>query len=172
MKLIVLQGPPGCGKSTWCKNYIANLDAEERKTTVVVSRDAIREMTGTYWVPEREDYITEVETYMITEALKKGYTVISDATNLNENTIARMNVMAHCCGAELKIVDLHKSFLETLERDKNREMDGSERAKEGHLSVGYDVLEGYYARYYPDEYRKEMGFAPTEREPEYHNNKH
>ena len=36
-KLIVLQGPPCSGKSTWAKEYVRN-----NKDTVIVSRDSFR----------------------------------------------------------------------------------------------------------------------------------
>ena len=37
-KIIVLQGPPACGKSTWAKEYV-----KDKKDWVIVSRDEIRE---------------------------------------------------------------------------------------------------------------------------------
>ena len=37
MKLIIMSGAPGCGKSTYARKY-----CEEHKDTVIVSRDAIR----------------------------------------------------------------------------------------------------------------------------------
>ena len=90
MKLIILQGPPASGKTTWTKDYLNKCSEKERNNTVVVSRDTIRDATGTYWVPSREYYITELEDHMITGALSRGMDVIIDATNLNPKTLQRL----------------------------------------------------------------------------------
>ena len=47
--MIVLQGCPASGKSTWAKEFI-----KDKPNWVIVSRDEIREGTGKYWVPSRE----------------------------------------------------------------------------------------------------------------------
>ena len=47
-KLIILQGPPASGKTTYCNEYLSELSSEERKNVVIVSRDTIRQSTGTY----------------------------------------------------------------------------------------------------------------------------
>ena len=64
-KMIVLQGPPACGKSTWAKEYV-----KDKKDWVIVSRDEIREGTGKYWVPSRDGYISEIEEFSIRSAIR------------------------------------------------------------------------------------------------------
>ena len=159
-KLIILQGPPASGKTTWCNEYLSKLSDEERKSVVIVSRDTIRQSTGTYWVPEREDYITTLENTMIQEALKRGFTVISDATNLNPRTIDRLKALAAEFDAEIEFKEFYIPFKVALERDRIRgEMASSKdnvREAAGHLSVGRKVLEGYYMRYYKERYIKEL----------------
>ena len=168
-KLIILQGPPASGKTTWCNEYLSELSSEERKNVVIVSRDTIRQSTGTYWVPEREDYITVLEDTMIREALKRGFTVISDATNLNPKTIKHLEELAAEFSAEVEFKEFYVPFKVALERDKIRgEMASSKdnvREAAGHLSVGRKVLEGFYMRYYKERFVKELYIDSREVEP-------
>lgn len=169
MKLIVLQGPPASGKTTWVTEHLNSMSKEERARTVVVSRDTIRQGTGTYWVPEREDYITELENHMMIEALKRGFDVISDATNLNPKTIDRLKDMAREYGADIEFVELYVPFKVALARDKARGESGTDaddvRAAAGHLTVGRKVLEGFYTRYYKERFIKEMYVDQREVDP-------
>lgn len=144
MKLTILQGPPAAGKSTWVREYLSKLSEDERKKVVVVSRDAIRESTGTYWVPEREQYITRLEDTAMKAALLNGLDVINDATNLNPKTIEHLKDIAAQCGAEVDFVPLYVSFKTALERDKKRER-----------SLGRKVIEGFYKRYYKERFEYE-----------------
>ena len=168
-KLIILQGPPASGKTTWCNEHLSKLSEEERKRTVIVSRDTIRQSTGTYWVPEREDYITVLEDTMIREALARDFTVISDATNLNPKTIKRMQDMAAEFKAEVEFKEFYVPFKVALERDKARGAKASAadsvREAAGHLSVGRKVMEGFYMRYYKEQFLKELYIDPREVDP-------
>lgn len=146
MRLIILQGPPAAGKSTWVKNYLNNIPKKVREKTVVVSRDAIRDSTGTYWVPNREDYISELEMYAMRNAFDHGMDVINDATNLNPETIKKLVSLAHeYKDIEIKHVPLYIPFKEALARDANRER-----------PVGKKVLESFYQRYFKEAYEKEL----------------
>lgn len=64
-KILVLQGPPASGKSTYARGLIKN-----NKEWVIVSRDSIRESRGDYWVPEQEDYVSSVEELQIRSAIR------------------------------------------------------------------------------------------------------
>ena len=55
-KIIVLQGPPASGKSTWARDT-----AKAGTPYVIVNRDSIREARGEYWIPEQETYISDLE---------------------------------------------------------------------------------------------------------------
>ena len=149
MKLIILQGPPACGKSTWVKNYLESLSKEEREKTVVVSRDEIRKSTGTYWVPSREDYITELEDAAMRNAFKHDLTVINDATNLNPKTLTHLREIATECGAQTEYVPLYVPFKEAVERDRKR-------GEQGGLEVTKNVIKGFYQRYFPDRLADEL----------------
>lgn len=79
MKLLILKGLPGSGKSTFGKNFV-----KENKQYVRVNRDDLRNMRGDYWIPKQEDLITAWENNCIMSAFSMGYSVVLDATNLNE----------------------------------------------------------------------------------------
>lgn len=47
LKILILQGPPASGKSFFVNKFL-NEDINRAKKWVAVSRDSIRESTGTY----------------------------------------------------------------------------------------------------------------------------
>jgi len=147
--MIILQGPPACGKSTWVKNYLEKLSKDEREKTVVVSRDIIRQSTGTYWVPSREDYISVLEDTMMEQAFVKGFDVINDATILNPKTIKHLQEIVDKYHAEVSLVKLYIPFKEAVERDRKR-------GENGGLSVTKKVVERFYKMYYPEQFAQEM----------------
>lgn len=77
-KLIVCQGIPASGKSTWAKAWVL----EDPIHRVRINMDDIRNMLGKYWVPERESLVLDIQEQAIIEALKQGYDIIIDNTNL------------------------------------------------------------------------------------------
>lgn len=88
-KLIILQGIPGSGKTTYARQFCKDHDNYVR-----VNRDDIRNMLGEYWVPKREKLVTELEDKCIYRSLVNGYNVIVDATNFNPKTIERIKLVA------------------------------------------------------------------------------
>lgn len=140
-EIIVLQGPPACGKSTYAKKL-----HKENQNYVIVSRDNIRESRGEYWIPSQEDYISSIEEFQIRTAVEMGLTPVIDATNLNKKTLDKWNSLAKELNATLTIHELEvPSFKEALKRDNNRKR-----------PVGEKVLRRFYLDYYPhlmEEYR-------------------
>ena len=136
-----MQGPPASGKSTLA-NEIFNSNP---KKYVIVSRDSIRESRGQYWIPEQEDYISDIEEFEIRTALKHGLIPIIDATNLNSKTIDKWNKLAEEENAEIEYKPLYIPFKEALERDSKRDR-----------PVGKNVLKRFYLNYYEKEFRKEV----------------
>lgn len=78
MKIKILRGLPGSGKTTWAKEFCS-----KNKDWIRVNRDDLRNMRGEYWIPKQEDVITDMENACIWAALSRGYNVILDSTNLN-----------------------------------------------------------------------------------------
>ncbi len=144
-KVIILQGIPASGKSTWAREQaLAN-----PKEVVIVNRDAIRDSLGKYWVPERENLVTKIENSYIINAIESGYDVIIDATNFNPTFLRNLMKLIQDKRDELKI-ELHievKRFDISLEsaiwRDRIRGLKGGRK-------VGKKVITGFYERYIKD----------------------
>ena len=130
LELVILKGLPASGKSTWARSWVN----EEPKGRVIVNRDNIRRMLGPYWVPTRENLVTEIEDSMIMDALMARFDVVVDATNLKgterfENLIEKYNLKSI---VTLSVKDFTDVDIEIcLERDKLREKDEQ---------VGEDVI--------------------------------
>lgn len=131
LKLIVLQGLPGSGKTTWARNYV-----KKRKDYVIVNRDSIRHMRGDYWIPEQEPLITKIEDMCIEISLKNGYNVIVDATNFRGLDRFEKLILDYKeeIDIELKFFDI--PLEECILRDSKREN-----------SVGKLVIENMYKKY-------------------------
>lgn len=138
LKIIVLQGPPACGKSTKAKELLNEYGTDK---AVIVCRDSIRESCGEYWVTSREDYITDLEEFAVKNALARDLIPIIDATNLNPKTIAKWKALAEEYKTDIEWIEVVVSYSEALKRDSN-----PDRAR----SVGKKVLRSFYTRYYPD----------------------
>lgn len=85
-KVIVLQGIPASGKSTWAKTWVE----ENKEHRVRFNRDDIRNMLGSYWVPSREGLINAIYHSFLNEAMLGGYDIVIDNMNLNQKTIAEI----------------------------------------------------------------------------------
>lgn len=138
-KIIILQGVPASGKSTYAKKL-----HEENQNYVIVSRDNIRRARGNYWIPEQEDYITDIEVFCVEAALRRNLIPIIDATNLNEKFLSNWKSIADTYGADIEYIKFEIEFEEALNRDKNRE-----------YPVGKEVLIRFFKNYFPDKLPKE-----------------
>ena len=132
-KLIVLQGIPASGKSTWAKQWAK----EYPKSRVVINRDSLRNMLGEYWVPEREKLVTTLEEACIVESLESGYEVCIDATNLNPKTISKWEDIAKYMEVDIEFKEFLISVEEAIARDKGRA-----------LEVGEKTIRNFYEKYY------------------------
>lgn len=135
MKIIVTQGVPASGKSTWAKNFVRG-----KADWVIVNRDSIRESTGEYWVPSRESYISDLEGYAVVSAISHDLNVIIDATNLNPKTFKKWKGLAEKLGCEFEVKTFDISYEEALKRD-------TERGLNGGRAVGEKVLADFFDRY-------------------------
>lgn len=116
-KLIIMQGPPACGKST-----VAIAEHEkDPENIVIVSRDAFRHGRGRYWIPKQEKYIEALETYAIYEALRRGLSVIVDATNLNPTIITNLTSIAASFNVPAEGWLVHTEKMDCLARNINED---------------------------------------------------
>ena len=144
-KLLILQGPIASGKSTWARNFIKG----ESKEWMVVNRDSIRDMLGDYWVPSREDLVTQIEFLSISSGIASGYNVIVDATNLNPKTLKKFQDLVTYFGydainkinVEIETKEFRTPLRTCLYRDWKRGLFGGRR-------VGKEVIKNFYKKYY------------------------
>lgn len=133
-RLIILQGVPAAGKSTWAREFVKG-----KKDWIIVNRDSIRDGRGDYWIPEQEEYISDLEEYHVTRALERGLNVIIDATNLNPKTKAKWIQIAKQFSIEPEWIEFTITYQEAIERDSKRER-----------PVGKGVIRDFFNKYYPD----------------------
>lgn len=137
MKLLVIQGIPGSGKTTLARKMVKE-DISEK--TVRVNRDDIRDMLGDYWVPSREKFVTNIEEYCIRTGLAKGYTVIVDATNLNPSVIRRFKALAKSLEVPIEFMPLQISVRDATIRVIKRKLKGGKW-------IPYKVIKGMHDKY-------------------------
>lgn len=130
-KLIVLQGLPGSGKTTWARDYVKG-----RKDYVIVNRDSLRNMRGDYWISEQENLITEIEDMCIELSLRKGYNVIVDATNFRGLNRFRDITARFIDPIDVELKIFTTSLEECILRDSKRES-----------PVGESVIKNMYEKY-------------------------
>lgn len=141
-KIIVCQGLPASGKTTWAKEEVLKSEGKIKR----INKDDLREMLDAgKWSKSNEQIVLIARDLMAEQFIKLNYDVIIDDTNLSPQHIKDMTEMAEELGAELEI----KSFLdvpvaECLKRDAYR----------GDKKVGYKVIMEMYNRYIKNDVEK------------------
>lgn len=90
-KILILQGAPGSGKSTYAKEW----QNEDPTNRVIICLDSFRLGRGKYWVPEQEDYIVALERFAIQKAIESNFDICLDATNMNEYKLSEIETVVH-----------------------------------------------------------------------------
>ena len=142
-RIILTRGIPASGKSTWAKQEVL----KDPEHSIRINRDDLRNMSGQYWVPAREDYIKACKGTMLMNAINfKFDTIIIDEMNLNpkesgelKGEIAMVN-NAFKGGQDKYVVEI-KDFTNIpldvcLERDSKREN-----------PIGENVIRGIFNKY-------------------------
>lgn len=130
--LILTQGLPASGKSTWALEMVKRFP----KKVVRVNRDAIRLTLGHKWYRENEKLVAEMRNNMIRTALAAGRSVICDDTNLFDVRWARD--MAELYGIPMFVKSfMHVSVEDCIKRDAERS-----------TPVGKDIIERFYYDYW------------------------
>jgi predicted kinase len=123
-KLLVLQGLPASGKSTYAKELLAEYPAGY---ALRVNNDELATMLfGTAFGGGEKagQLLGKVRADLVRQAFRNGYAlVIMDNTNLNPKAVKSLERLAESCGAEF---ELDNSFLsvpiaECLRRNATRE---------------------------------------------------
>lgn len=150
-QIILCRGIQGSGKTTFAKQWVL----EEPTKRVRYNNDDIRNMLGKYWVPERENIVSNMKKEFIKQAMIGGYDIIIDNMNLNQKEVGFYNdvVAAHNNHVEelrekeilnpqadfhydLTFKDFFISVDECVERDSKRQN-----------PIGEEVIRQTYERY-------------------------
>lgn len=142
-KVILTQGIPGSGKSTWAVRLMR--DTSFRRA----NRDDIRALFGDQSLSLKsffENEVTAIQHTMVLNALRKGNSVVVDDTNLNAKHIkAFKEVIQNYCNQSGKVIGFEtKTFTvdvkTCVERDKKRGEDGGR-------TVGKEVIEKMHKKF-------------------------
>ena len=119
-KLIVLSAPPGSGKSTWAKKYIA-----KNPNTVIISSDEIRyELTGQY-----QDFSKQKEVWELFEKRLVDYANREDEADVILDALVDLNTLRikyAQLGKQYKrriLVVLYKPYDQLVKNNKDRRPD-------------------------------------------------
>jgi predicted kinase len=132
LKVKILVGIPSSGKSTWSLDYVKNNSGWVR-----VSRDDFRYMFKNQGFCDNkiEEMISDVQSYVILEALNKKLNVIIDNTNVRLSYINDfIKLVNNIATVEFMVFDI--SLEEAIERDLKREK-----------TVGSDIIKKMYDNY-------------------------
>ena len=145
--LLVLQGLPASGKSTYAVNWV-NEDPEHR---LRINQDSIRRMFGKYWLEnklqlkKRESITSNITMELLKQSMFNQFDIVLDNMNLNTKVLGTIEDYVNYFS--IKYTDLqaykieYKLFKEPLQtlidRDSKRD-----------ISVGANVITNLYNRYY------------------------
>lgn len=117
-KIILLQGLPASGKTTWAKEKVI-LDQGD---TVRVNKDDLREMMfASKWSKDRERQVLNVRDFIVEQSLKEEKNVIIDDTNFSNKHEQRMyEIASGWDDVEIEVVKFDTPLVECLERNKKR----------------------------------------------------
>lgn len=139
LKVLILQGISGSGKSSFAKELMSKDPTYKR-----VNRDLIREMTINKWTPSSEDLTISIEFSLVQEILKNGFNCIIDDTNLSKKTLDKIKSELDRISKELNIqIEISEKLIDTplpecIRRDSLRPN-----------PVGKKVILEQFAKYMP-----------------------
>lgn len=135
VKLLILRGVPASGKSTFAKEWVL----AGNQPRVRLNRDnlrwsnGIREGVGEF---QQEQLISVLQKAQAREALRLGYDVVVDDTNLRAKFVKEWLKLAAEAGAEVEFKDFEIDLTTALWRDAHRDK-----------YVGKEVIESYFTRF-------------------------
>lgn len=132
--LYILCGPAGCGKTTWADKFTNEYDVR------YVSRDAIRysllEEDDNYFAHEKETFRKFSATIAYT--LVDGFSVIADATHLNEISRYKLTRAIDQYTKNYYIVYVVFEVPESVSIERNNQRDGYARVPEKVIKQMYN----------------------------------
>ncbi|VEP13538.1 3'-phosphatase [Hyella patelloides LEGE 07179] len=132
-KVIILQGLPASGKSSFAKKLLL----KEPGKWIRTNKDLLREMChASYWTKNNEKFIVQLRDEIILKALEAGKHVIIDDTNFGKNIEHIKNLVKGKAQVEVNQTFLQVSVEECIKRDLQRPN-----------SVGQDVIMKMYKQH-------------------------
>ncbi len=134
IKVEMLVGIPGSGKSTYAKQVVA----KDPSNYVRINNDDLRAMmNGSVWSADYEKMITDARNYLIRDALKRGKNVIIDNLNLNRRHFDDVCKIAKSVNTDVQVFEkvFYIELEEAIERDSKRE---------GKAKVGEAVVKKWF----------------------------
>ena len=120
MRTVILTiGWPASGKSTWAKQQLL----AEPKRWKRVNKDELRAMIdGEVWDRDKERFVSKIQETVIRTALRDGFDVIVDNTNLVSRTRRRIHEIVAATG-DVKVIEkmFQVSYETCHERNERRE---------------------------------------------------
>lgn len=132
--IVVCKGIPGSGKSTWSIEQLRKYPGKYKR----VNRDSIREMLdGGKFDWDNENFVESLRDIIIDRALRKGFDVIVDDTNLKDSVWEKICDIAKKVG---NVRVMERYFEVTLK-------DALQRNSERYKKVPEDVIEAFFEKY-------------------------
>ncbi len=124
-RLFIMAGAPGCGKTTWARNFFKDYE--------IVSSDAIREekWPGEPYDASRNEEVFDEFHHRLSEMLYKGMDAVADATSLSAMARAELQLVAVRENAETHLI-FFKNWFTAVERNAERE---------GNAKVPWEAME-------------------------------
>lgn len=140
-RLIICRGLPASGKTTWAKEWVME-DPEHR---VRINLDDIRLMLGEYWVPSREELVSNIQEDALSRAAVLNYDIVVDNTNLNPKAISYIKSAVLGYNKNYKIE--YKNFFNVSLKDciKRNKIRNTSLLKD--IQIADTVIVGMYERY-------------------------
>lgn len=114
MKLVMMKGLPGSGKSTIAKGLVD-------KGYVRVNKDDLRAMMhNSKWSKRNEESVIFVRNQIIADALIGGISVVVDDTNFEPKHQAKLSTLARDLGATFEVKEVDTPLDVCIERDLKR----------------------------------------------------
>jgi len=160
-QIILLQGPPRSGKTTWANEhrYIVPVDTY---VYTISTKDLVWKKTTEGYIIDTLDSILGAERDEIMERLSYrdiNWDIIIDAHNVNPQRIQEFEKLANEMGAELVIKQFYIPYSESYKRNKEVGVHSKEYIPQG-------VLAKFYDTFYHERYRDELIDKRVIRQPE------
>lgn len=142
-RIILTRGIPASGKSTWAKQEVL----KDPEHSIRINRDDLRNMSGQYWVPAREDYIISCRNQLLNLAICIGFDIIIiDDMNLNTKDFEYVSIVVDKANEIIK--DIKNQYKIEFKDFTNVPLDVCiRRDSKRENPIGENVIKGIFNKY-------------------------